>query len=66
MTEEELRKSLDFVCEERDRLQERIEKAINELKTTYNKEYYYKYNGKYLKSEITTDLLNILNGRSDE
>lgn len=42
-----------------------IEKLTKELKTTYNKEYYYKYNGKYLKSEINTELLNLLESRGN-
>lgn len=37
-------------------------KLISELKTTYNKDYYYKYDGKLLKSEIVKDLLKIIEG----
>lgn len=37
-------------------------KLITELKTTYNNDYYYKYNGKFLKSEIVKDLLKMIEG----
>ncbi len=40
--------------------------VIEQLQTTYNKDYYYKYDNKYLKSEIKNDLLNILNKGSEE
>ena len=35
MTKEELEKSLDFVCEERERLQDRIDKAIEYIEKQY-------------------------------
>ncbi len=106
MTEEELRKSLEFVCEERIKLQEqvkelqqenerlnkdlsyyqgygadmlhknnileeRIEKAVEYINKKWEEHTYYERNENHLGfcefSEFEkTDLLNILNCRSDE
>lgn len=58
-------KKYDSVYQEKEDYKLIIEKLTKELKTTYNKEYYYKYNGKYLKSEINTELLNLLESRGN-
>lgn len=58
-------KKYDSVYQEKEDCKLIIEKLTKELKTTYNKEYYYKYNGKYLKSEINTELLNLLESRGN-
>lgn len=55
----------DSVYQEKEDYKLIIEKLNKELKTTYNKEYYYKYNGKYLKSEINTELLNLVESRGN-
>lgn len=52
-----------------DKLQqkENIIKEVRELLKRYqNNEYYYKYNGKYLKSEIKEDILEILDKENEE
>lgn len=48
--------------EELNQLVQLKNKLITELKTTYNNDYYYKYNGKFLKSEIVKDLLKMIEG----
>lgn len=72
MTKEELRKSLDFVCEERERLQVRIDKAIEYIKRHSRQEEMWFDNKKgELHQDIiiickTDDLLNILEGKEND
>lgn len=46
-------------------LQQRIDKAVEFIEKSCNHDYYYKYNGCLLKSEIKENILEILKGDSD-
>ena len=43
----------------------RVEKALEHLEVSCNHEYFYKYDGKYLKSEIKDQLIAILRGNNE-
>ena len=66
MTKDELRKALDFVCEERDRLQNTIDKAIEYIKKHIEKCHIDGYEGKFDNFDIFTkpqELIDILEGK---
>ncbi len=65
MTEEELRKSLEFVCEERIKLQEQVKELqqIIDKAIEYIEKDYYTID---IGDEVKDDLLNILRGEDNE